>query len=144
MSSGPRKFSIARRVGREIFFCKKSFEPDPPLVINNDRSLNMGKSKCFQILCPLVCYYTLGPRHCPIWATSGSDLEQFSPNMWTPPYNRLAETVVYTLRPQGPLRDSTVVGHISFYATMVLAKPLRGRSLIIIRRATDKIGVVES
>ncbi len=30
MSSGPRKFSIARRVGRENFSCKKSFEPGPP------------------------------------------------------------------------------------------------------------------
>ena len=39
MASGPRKFSIARRVGREKFSSKKLFEPDPPLVINNDRSL---------------------------------------------------------------------------------------------------------
>ncbi len=30
MSSGPRKFSIARRVSREKFSCKKSFEPGPP------------------------------------------------------------------------------------------------------------------
>ncbi len=27
----------------------------------------------------------LGPRYYPIWATSGSDLGQFSPNIWTPP-----------------------------------------------------------
>ena len=40
MLSGPRKFSIARRVGREKFSCKKSFEPGPPLAINNDRSLS--------------------------------------------------------------------------------------------------------
>ncbi len=30
VSSGPPKFSIARRVGREKFSCKKSFEPGPP------------------------------------------------------------------------------------------------------------------
>ncbi len=29
--------------------------------------------------------YILGPRYCPIGATSGSDHGQFSPNMWTPP-----------------------------------------------------------
>ncbi len=41
MSSGLRKFSIARRVGCEKVSCKKSFEPGPPPpVINNDRSLN--------------------------------------------------------------------------------------------------------
>ena len=45
----------------------------------------MGKLKCFQIPWPLVCYENrLGPRYCPIWATSGSDLGQFSPNIWTP------------------------------------------------------------
>ncbi len=31
MSSGPRKFSTPRWVGREKFSRKKSFEPDPPL-----------------------------------------------------------------------------------------------------------------
>ncbi len=44
MSSGPQKFSIARRVGREKFSCKKSFEPDPPPVINNDWSLSSSQN----------------------------------------------------------------------------------------------------
>ena len=39
ISNGPQKFSIARRVGREKLSCEKSFEPDPPHIINNDRSL---------------------------------------------------------------------------------------------------------
>ncbi len=39
MSSGPRKFCIARRVGHDQISYKKSFEPDLTLVISNDRSL---------------------------------------------------------------------------------------------------------
>ncbi len=84
----------------------------------------MGRLKCFQIPCPLVCYrntvtgfyiYTLQGLGSIPRGMSGSDLGQIFPNIWTAPFSSRNEQ---TCSPQ--LTDSVYYMHSFLH---VLTKP---------------------